>query len=287
MENKIILVTGSTDGIGRITAAELARQGHTIIIHGRNKDKAETVRRQIIKETGNQDIGILIADFLLLAEVKRAAEEIKSNYKRLDVLINNAGAIFDKNREITTEGYEKTIALNLFAPFLLSHLLLELLENSGSGRIINLSSMMHRRGGQTNFNDFQLQKGYKPTRAYGLSKLYLIWISRRLAKELKEQGKNITVNVCHPGVVATTFGQDVDKGLFINLMFKIATLFMITPEQGAKTGIYLAASPEVDKITGTFFGNKEKEEKPSEKYYSAENEQKVWDYCMESVKEYL
>lgn len=185
MENKTILITGSTDGIGKITATTLAKQGHTIIIHGRNKEKAEAVRKQIIAETGNNDIDILIADLLSLADIKRASEEIKNKYSRLDVLINNAGAFFGKVRETTKEGFEKTITLNLFAPFLLTQLLLEVLEKSPSARIINLSSAMHKRGGKPDFNDFQLENNYKPDRAYGLSKLYLIWASRHLATELK------------------------------------------------------------------------------------------------------
>jgi NAD(P)-dependent dehydrogenase (short-subunit alcohol dehydrogenase family) len=286
MENKTILITGSTDGIGKITATELAKQGHTIIIHGRNREKAEAVRKQIVSATGNNDIDILIADLLSLADIKRASEEIKANYGRLDVLINNAGAIFGKERKTTKEGFEETITLNLFAPFLLTNLLLEVLEKSPSGRIINLSSAMHKRGGKPDFNDFQLENGYKPDRAYGLSKLYLIWASRYLATQLKKQGSNITVNVCHPGAVATNFGQDVDKGFFINLVFKVALRFMPKPEVGSRTSIYLATSPKVEGVTGKFFGYKENEEKADDKYYSAENEKIVWDYCEKVTAKY-
>lgn len=287
MENKTILITGSTDGIGKITATTLAKQGHTVIIHGRNRAKAEAVRKQIIAETGNNDIDILIADLLSLADIKRASEEIKNNYSRLDVLINNAGAFFGKVRETTKEGFEKTITLNLFAPFLLTNLLLEVLEKSPSARIINLSSAMHKRGGKPDFNDFQLESGYKPDRAYGFSKLYLIWVSRHLATELKRKESKITVNVCHPGAVATNFGQDVDKGFFINLVFKVAFRFMPKPEVGARTSIYLATSPKMEGVTGKFFGYKENEEKADDKYYSAENEKIVWDYCMQTLKPYM
>ena len=281
------MITGSTDGIGKITATALAKQGHTLIIHGRNQEKAERVRQEIIAETGNHDIDVLIADLLSLTDVKRAAEELKSNYSRLDVLINNAGAFFNKHRETTKAGFEKTITLNLLAPFLFSQLLLELLEKSPSARIVNLSSAMHKRGGKPNFSDFQLEKGYKPDRAYGLSKLYLIWVSRHLAHTLQQAGKKITVNVCHPGAVATNFGQDADKGFFINMVFKIALKFMDKPEQGAKTSIYLATSLDVEGVTGRFFGNKENEEKPDDRYYSIDNEQRVWDYCMQTVGPYL
>ena len=287
MENKTILITGSTDGIGKITATELAKMGHTIIIHGRNKQKAESVRDDIIQKSGNTKIDIMIADLLSLSDIKRAATAFKNKYNKLDVLINNAGAFFQKNRETTSEGLEKTLALNLFAPHLLTQLLLELLANSPSARIINLSSSMHKRSGRPDFDDFQFTKNYKPDRAYGLSKLYLIWISQYLANQLKEKNMNISVNVCHTGAVATNFGQDADKGFFINMIFKVALLFMDKPIQGAQSSIYLAVSSEVEKTTGKFFGNRNNLEQESTKYFTAENQQKVWDYAQNIIAPYL
>lgn len=288
MESKTILITGSTDGIGKITATSLAKQGHTVIVHGRNESKAQKVCEEIKAETGNNKVDYVIADLLQMADIRRMADEFKQKYSHLDVLINNAGAFFNKQRETTREGFEKTIALNLFAPFLLSQLLLGPLQKSRSARIINLYSAMHRRGGKPDYNDFQLENGYKPDRAYGLSKLYLVWATRHLAKQLKEKGiTNVTVNGCHPGAVATNFGQDADKGFLINTIFKVALLFMDKPEKGAKTSIYLATSPEVQNTTGEFFGNNEKMEEPDDSYYSTENEQKVWDYCMKALKPYL
>lgn len=288
MQNKTILITGATDGIGKETAKALAKQGHIVIIHGRNKQKAENVRKELIADTGNKQIDILIADLLLLADVRRAADEFKGKYDRLDVLINNAGAFFSKVRETTKEGLEKTIALNLLSPLLLTELLLDVLTKSQSARIINLSSLMHKRGGKPDFNDFQLEKSYAPDRAYGLSKLYLIWVTRHLAAELKKKGiKNITVNISHPGAVATRFGQDVDKGFFINLVFKIALLFMDKPADGARTSIYLATSPDVENVTGEFFGSREKVEKADERFYSPENENIVWEYSQKIISPYL
>lgn len=228
----------------------------------------------------------IVADLFSLADTKRMAEEIKTRYKQLDVLINNAGGFLNKKRELTSEGLEKTIALNLFAPFLLMNSLLEVMANSKSARIINLSSAMHRSGGKPDFNDFQTEKNYSPARAYGLSKLYLIWITRHMAKQLKEKGiNNITVNASHPGAVATNFGQDSDKGFVINLVFKIALIFMDKPEDGARTSIYLASSPEVENISGEFFNNKCKLEKPDDRFYTSENEKKVWDYCQQITME--
>jgi NAD(P)-dependent dehydrogenase (short-subunit alcohol dehydrogenase family) len=288
MESKIILVTGTTQGIGKITATALAKQGHRIIIHGRSKSKLIAVQEEIIKETGNKKIDIAVADLLSMTDTKRMADELKSKYNSLDVLINNAGAIFNKDRELTNEGHEKTIALNLHAPFLLMQLLLPLLQKSSDARIINLSSAMHKRGGTPDFTDFNLVNSYKPDRAYGLSKLYLIWVSRHMAIDLKSKGiNNVTVNVCHPGAVATNFGQDSKKGFIIDIIFKAALWVMPKPEVGAQTSIYLASSAEVKNTTGQFYGYKKNIEKPDERYYTAENEQKVWDYCLKTIQKYL
>jgi NAD(P)-dependent dehydrogenase (short-subunit alcohol dehydrogenase family) len=288
MESKIILVTGATDGIGKETAKTLAMMGHTVIIHGRNRVKAKVVRDAIVSVSGNDKVDIMTADLLSLADVKKAVEEFKTKYSRLDVLINNAGAFFGKKRELTNEGFEKTITLNLFAPLLLMELLLSALQKSPAARIINLSSAMHKRGGKPDFSDLQLEKSYKPGRAYGLSKLYLIWITRHFTKRLKEKGiTNVTANVCHPGAVATNFGQEADKGFLINMIFKVALRFMDKVEDGARTSIYLATSPDVENVSGQFFDNKEHIQKPDDKYYSEENEKKVWDYCTKIVNPYL
>ena len=288
MENKTILITGATQGIGKVTALALAKQGHTLIIHGRNKAKLQAVAEEIKTATGNDKVDAIVADLFSLADTKRMADEFKTRYNRLDVLINNAGAFLNKQRETALEGFEKTIALNLFAPFLLMQSLLEVLSKSPSARIINISSAMHRRGGKPDFNDFQSEKNYSAARAYGLSKLYLIWITRHMAKQLKENGiNNITVNASHPGAVATNFGQDSNKGFFINLIFKIALRFMDKIEDGARTGIYLATSPEIEHVTGEFFGNREKLEKPDERYWSPENEKIVWDYCLKVTENFL
>ncbi len=287
MESKIILITGATQGIGKETAMTLAKQGHHVIIHGRNKSKLQTVAQEIKTASGNSNVDIAVADLFSLADIKRMADELKTKYDRLDVLINNAGAFMNKFRETTNEGLEKTLALNLFAPFLLMHSLLAVLKKSPTARIINLSSAMHRRSGELDFNDFQFEKKYVASEAYGTSKLYLIWVTQYMAKFLKEKGiNNITVNASHPGSVATNFGQDSDKGFIINMIFKAALLFMDKVEDGARASIYLATSPEVEKVTGQFYSNKAKPEKPADKYYSTENEKRVWDYCMNITQKY-
>lgn len=288
METKTVLITGATGGIGKETAKALARQGHAVVIHGRDKSKTQKVCEEIKSETGNKQVDMLLADLFLLSDVKRMADEFKEKYDRLDVLINNAGGMMNKERETTREGIEKTIALNLLSPFLLTQSLLDVLAKSPVARIINVSSEMHKRGGKPDFNDFQLVNSYSCTRAYGLSKLYLIWTSRHLITELKQKGlEHITVNIVHPGMTNTNFGLDSDKGFIINLIFRIAGPFALTPEQGAETSIYLATSDEVKTVTGQYYGTKKKIAKADDKYYSAENEKLVWEYCKQITKPYL
>lgn len=285
MEHKIILITGATNGIGKAAAKELAKQGHTIVIHGRNKTKTLAVCEEIKSESGNANIDVLLGDLFLLSDVKKMADEFKQKYQKLDVLINNAGGTMGKVREETLEHMEKTIVLNLLSPFLLTQLLTGHLSKSPSGRIINVSSEMHKFGGKPFFDDFQLEQNYDSVRAYGLSKLYLIWISRHFASVLKPA--NITVNSVHPGVSNTNFGLDADRGFFTNLIGKLLMRFSLTPEQGAATSVYLASSDEVKNVTGKYFGTKKKAVKPGDRFYSIENENIVWDYCMETVKPYM
>jgi len=290
MKNKTILITGATSGIGKETAKALAQQGHFVIIHGRNLEKTQAVCQEIKSETGNNNIDFLISDLLLLSDVKRMADEFKQKYEKLDVLLNNAGGVFSKERETNAEGLEKTMTLNIFAPVLLSHLLLDVLSKSSSGRIINVSSIVHKAPYKPDLSDIQLEKDYSYPKAYSHSKLYLIWLTQRMAYELKEKGfANIAVNSLEPGVAASAFGQNSDKGFLLNLAFKIffRKPFFGSSEQAAKASIYLATSQEVENVTGKFFNHKTKMVQPDEKYYSPENEKIVWDYCMQIVAPYL
>ena len=278
MKNRAVLITGATGGIGKAAAIALAKQNFTVIIHGRDKEKTLKVRDEIITITGNTDIDILVADIFLLSNVHGMVYDFKQKYKRLDVLINNAGGIMGKSREITTEGLEKTMAVNLFAPYLLTGLLLDLLKESDDGRVINVSSSSHRLNAKPDFTNLQLTKHYTPLIAYGNAKLFVIWFTRHLQAKLDRQGiGNVTVNVMHPGAVKTNFGVDSNLGSLLNFISKLARPFFRTAEKGAETLVYLATTNGLP-AKGSYYVDR-KVAVVSAKYHLPLNEKIVWDYC--------
>jgi NAD(P)-dependent dehydrogenase (short-subunit alcohol dehydrogenase family) len=287
MENKIILVTGASDGIGKETAKTLAKQGHIVIIHGRNKQKTQAAYEEMKAETGNDKIEYLTADFLSLAEIKRFSDEIKQKYDRLDVLVNNAGAQFTDKRETTIDGYEKTMMINVFAPFLLTTLLLDLLKKSPSARVVTVSSASHKMGGKPSMDDIELTKHYSMGKAYGLSKLYVIWVMRHFVSEMKKAGiSNITFNTVHPGSTATSLARESSKSWKFRIIMFLWTPMMNSMGKAISPSIKAVTGTELEDVTGKYFGPKG-EEKPSDKYYSPENEQAVWDYCKKVTEGYL
>lgn len=287
MERKIILITGASDGIGKETAKTLAKQGHTIIIHGRNKQKTQAVYDEIKAETGNNNIDMFTADFLSLAAVKRFAEDIKQKYEYLDVLINNAGGQFTEKRETTDEGFEKTMVINVFAPFLLTTLLLDILQKSKSARVVTVSSASHAMGGKPDLNDIELKNNYTMSKIYAFSKLYIIWVMQHFVSEMKKNGNNnITFNTVHPSSVRTSLGREAMKSLKWKIIYFLWQPMMISVAKGASPSIKLATAPEFEGVTGKYYGPKG-EEKPNQKYYSVENEKIVWDYCEKVTAKYL
>jgi NAD(P)-dependent dehydrogenase (short-subunit alcohol dehydrogenase family) len=277
--DRVALVTGATSGIGKAAAIQLAKLGFMVIVHGRNQEKVQQVCDEIKVLTGNDKIEAMVADLFLLTEVKTMAAGFIKKYNRLDVLINNAGGIMGMERENTKEGLEKTMAVNLFAPFLLTELLLGLLKQSEDGRIINVSSNSHQLNAKPDFDDLQLEKGYTPLRAYGNSKLFLIWVSQHLAARLKGEGiSHVTINTLHPGAVKTNFGLQSNLGGFLNFIVKLARPLFKTVEQGADTIVYLATSNDVKNRSGKYFVDR-KEAMVAAKYHTAKREQAVFDYC--------
>ena len=247
MQGKICLVTGATAGIGLVTARELARMGATVIVAGRNPKKSAAVVEQIKQQTGNPNVEYLLADLSAQKGVRELAEQFKRKYPRLDVLVNNAGAMFLRRQE-SADGIEMTFALNHLNYFLLTNLLLDTLIASAPARIVNVASRAHRRVAGLNFDDLQNRKGYNGLRAYGQSKLANVLFTYELARRL--EGTGVTANVLHPGLVATRFGSN-NQGL--GWIWVFVNLFALSAEQGAQTPIYLAASPEVEGVTGQYF----------------------------------
>lgn len=281
MTAKTILITGSTSGMGKAAASVLAKQGHRIILHGRDETATRNVQQQIIAESNNRNVDYLIADLFLMSDIRKMAENFKKKYDRLDVLFNNAGATMGKEREETSEGIEKTIALNLLAPFLLTSLLLDELQKRPDARIVNTASAGHSSMAKPDFHDLESKDGYTAYKAYGNAKLFLIMISQVMAEKLKQKGMgNITVNTLHPGIVINKgmIATLEKKGVLGKMMMPVLRLLTRTPEQGADTGVYLATSDEVKGMSGLYFSNR-KPAKVNEKHISEKTKNIVWEYC--------
>lgn len=247
IQGKICLVTGATAGIGRATALGLARQGALVVITGRDAARTQETLDAIQKETGNRQVESLLADFSSQAEVRRLAAEFRARHDRLDVLVNNAGAVFMK-RETTVDGFERTWAVNHLASFLLTLELLDLLKGSAPARIVNVSSAMHT-GRTLDPDKIQEEKIYGIS-GYGQSKLANVLFTYALARRLK--GTSVTANCLHPGVVSTSLMKP--KGsLAAKVVMGLMQPFLTTPEKGAATSIYLASSPEVEGVSGKYF----------------------------------
>lgn len=249
MVGKICLITGASSGIGQVAALELARMGATVIMLVRSRERGEAARQAIITQTGNQQVELLLADLASFASIQAAAQELRSRHQRLDLLLNNAGLYMGK-RQLSSDGFEVTFAVNHLAPFLLTNLLLDLLKASGPARVVTVSSDAHL-GGSNRFDDVRATRGYSGFRAYADSKLANVLFTYELARRL--EGSGVTANALHPGAVRTNFAMET-AGLF-GMIFGLARPLMLSPEQGARTSIYLASSPEVATVSGTYFVN--------------------------------
>ncbi len=270
MKDRVVLVTGANSGIGRAASLALAKMGATVVMVARNKERGEAARSEIIRESQNSSVDLLLADLSSLESVRQLATEFQRKYSKLHVLINNAG-LFNQRRHVTMDGYEDTFATNYLAPFLLTNLQLDLLKASAPSRIINVSSVGHYNG-HINFDDLNLEKDYSGWKAYGQSKLALVLFTHELAKKL--QGTAVTVNAVHPGTVATNiWSRPLGPAGFIMALPK---LFMTTPRQGAETIVYLASSPDAEDLNGEYL-EKLKVKKSSDESYNEEIAQRLWD----------
>jgi NAD(P)-dependent dehydrogenase (short-subunit alcohol dehydrogenase family) len=246
MRGKVVLVTGATSGIGAATVRELARQGAAVVAVARNPGRAAALVDRIQAETPGAAAETLLADLSAQADVRRLARQFKERHERLDVLINNAGAIFFRRQE-SADGVERTFALNHLAYFLLTNLLLDVLRASAPARVVNVASDAHRRG-RVDFADLEGRTRYGGWSAYANSKLANLLFTYELARRL--EGSGVTANAVHPGVVATGFGAGGWQGLLMRPFFR---LFGLSPEEGARTVVYVATAPELAGVTGKYF----------------------------------
>jgi retinol dehydrogenase 12 len=274
MKGKTCMVTGASSGIGFETALELARRGARVTLLSRSAERCQAAVQRIRQETGNEETDFIAADLSSLAEVRRAAEEFLRRQESLDVLVNNAGGFFWKRME-TVDGLELTFALNHLSYFLLTDLLLERLKASAPSRIVCVSSDAHR-GARLNFDDLQGKRKYSGFPAYAQSKLMNVLFTYELSRRL--EGSGVTANALHPGFVASGFGKN--NGLLFRLAMPLAQLGAISPQEGARTSIYLASSPEVESVSGKYF-TKEKEVQSDPASYDEQSARRLWEISTE------
>ncbi len=271
MVQKRVIVTGATDGIGLITARRLAETGAQVGLVARNAEKGARVVEELKAATGNADIAFYQADLSRLDDVRSVAEEITAAHSAIDVLVNNAGAVF-ANKQLSSDGFELTFALNHLSVFLLTNLLRDPLVAADQGRVVTVSSIAHR-GAELNFADLDGQKGgYSAWRAYQRSKLANILFTRELADRWRET--HVTANCLHPGFVASKFGENNNTAL--SALFRLSKVFAISPEKGAETSIYLASDEEVAGQTGGYYAQK-KRVQPSRAARNSDTAKRLWD----------
>jgi NAD(P)-dependent dehydrogenase (short-subunit alcohol dehydrogenase family) len=264
MGGKVCVVTGANAGIGRATALALARMGARVGMVCRSRERGEAARDEVVRETGGA-AELFVADLAAQAEVRRVAGEIRERYGRLDVLVNNA-AVYTRRRTLSPDGIELQFAVNHLAPFLLTHLLRDVLVRSAPARVVTVSSEAHR-GGRMAWDDLQGERSYRGLRAYANAKLANLLFTRELARRL--EGTGVTANAAHPGVVGTSllFGGWAP--------LRLLKPFLRTPEQGASTVIYLASSPEVEGVSGRYFRD-EREIRPAAAALDDEAARRLW-----------
>lgn len=275
MKGKICIVTGSNSGVGRETALALSSMGATVVMAVRNQQRGESAQADIINKTGNHEVIVMICDMSSAESIRMFAKEFKNKYDRLDVLINNAGAIFSK-RETTTDGFERTLAVDYLGPFLLTHELLPLLKSSAPSRVINAGSGL-QSSGKVDFDDLQSGKNYNASNAYANAKLMLTMWTYHLARRLG--GTGVTVNVTQPGFVATNLGRN-SGSVPLSLAFTLMRPFQISAKKGAETSVYLASAREIEGVTGKCFSRLH-ETRTAEICYDLQTQRLLWDASTE------
>jgi NAD(P)-dependent dehydrogenase (short-subunit alcohol dehydrogenase family) len=273
MDGRTVVVTGASSGIGKATASALAAAGAQVVITARDAGRGRRAADDIRRTSGSDAVDLVLFDLGDLSSVRSGAAELLERCPSIHVLVNNAGLVLSDRRE-TPDGFEATFAINHLGPFLLTQLLTDRLVASAPARIVNLTSDAHksaRRG--LDFDDLQSSRSYKGMQVYGRSKLANILFTTELARRLA--GTGVTANCCHPGVVATGFGRDGDTTGVFAFGVKVIKPFVLTPEKGARTSVYLATSPEVADVSGRYFV-KCKEAQPTAAARDPEAAARLW-----------
>jgi retinol dehydrogenase-14 len=261
MSGKVVMVTGANSGIGKATSVALASMGAHVVMVCRNQERGESAMEQVKRESGNQGVELMVCDLSLMANVRRLASEFAASHTALHVLVNNAGGVFQGYKE-TADGFERTMALNYFSPFLLTNLLLPKLKASAPSRVVNVSSASHF-GGKLDLGDIngRNSSGRFELNAYGRSKLALVLFTYELSRKLK--GSGVTANCLHPGAVRTNIWAHSG---FLSPLVRFVSLFMRSPQKGAETTVYLASSPDVADVNGEYFFDKQPRHSSRESY---------------------
>jgi retinol dehydrogenase 12 len=277
MKNSICLITGASEGVGKVTALELAKKGFTIVIAARNADKAVALQKEIETLTCNTNCDYIVADLRSLEQVRQLAATFRLRYSTLDVLINNAG-VFLPTRTETEDGYETMFQVNYLSPFLLTNLLLHELQRSEQGRIINLSSSVYAMG-KFDPDNLQSERHFSVLGTYAATKLFVLMFTEELARRLK--GTTVTANAVHPGIVRTRMMLQAPGVL--RLVSYLSLPFSVSPFNGARTSVYLASAPEVKGISGQYFANS-KRAAVKNKFDTPENRALLWDLSLKAAQ---
>ena len=270
MVGKVCMVTGANSGIGKVTAEKLVEQGAQVVMVCRNREKGEKAMADIKQGSRIGNVELFLSDLASLASVRELVRAFEESHDALHVLVNNAG-LARVRRSVTGDGFETTFQVDYLSHFLLTNLLLDLLKKGRPARIVNVSSVGHF-GGHIDFDDLQMEKGYGVMKAYSRAKLAQVLFTYELARRL--EGTGVTANCLHPGAVATNiWGANLGPLSFLG---RLSRMFLTSPEDGARTSVYLASSPEVEGVTGRYFdqGN---EKKSSAESYDRAVAEKLWD----------
>ncbi len=271
LAGKTVVITGGTGGIGLESALVLAEMGAQLVLIGRDPARAAAALERIRQRSAGAKVEVIHADLSRFGEIRRLAATLADRLDRIDVLVNNAGAMFDQ-REITEDGLERTFALNHMAYFLLTQALSEKLRRSAPARIVNVASEAHRSV-TLDFDDLQEEKRFSGWTAYRRSKLCNILFTRELARRLA--GSGVTANCIHPGFCATGFGENTGTGYRFGLRL-LKTFLAISPEKGARTLTYAVSAPELADVTGAYFA-KSKTATPSAAARDDESAKRLWE----------